>query len=466
MTRIDRHDEFVRSLGVEAYRVGGSVRDEILGREPKDADYIVRGITLTELAERCAKAGDKAKPLTDRQGQQFGVRTAKRGIEIALPRAERNAGEGREQLIWVHPNLTLAEDAKRRDFTFNALYRRVDTAGRALMGVEIEDPTGTGVHDLQHRIVRTTHQDSFRDDPLRTLRALRFVSTLDADIEPFTLLQMRVFANKVTGLTHNGHTSGTVFDEFSKLLMGQQPAKALTLAAEHGVLAAAMPELAAMIGFEGGPYHDLTVDEHTFKAIQTAANVDARLRVRWALLFHDAGKPEAAWISEGDGRVHFYENIKQGKEAHEAVSERLWRAAAKRMNVPRRFIEDVATIIREHMVADKHRAPQVWVNRMRVKLGDDLLRDLLMHRSCDFAAKKTATHFGIRHMKILESYRQEAQEAKVPTSVKELKINGADAKAAGHEGAAIGMALRRVLDEVVCDPTSLKLSRGWQSGRL
>lgn len=446
-------------MGVEAYRVGGSVRDEILGREPKDADYLVRGVNLVELAKLCEAAGDKAKPLTDRQGQQFGVRTAKRGIEIALPRTEANDGEGRRQIITVDPTLPLTEDAKRRDFTFNALYKMVGPQEGSVV-----DPTSHGLYDLQRRYVRTTHPDSFRDDPLRTLRALRFVSTLRAGLAQTTLDEMKRHAEHVNGLTHNGHTSGTVYEEFSKLLMGEDPSRALEVARDTGVLRAALPELSRMIWHDpNSRYHDLHTCEHTFMAIKTAAKVGAPLRVMWALLFHDSGKPHVEWVGD-DGKKHFYANG-EGSEDHEVVSERLWREAAKRMNVPRRMVEDVALLIRHHMVSIRTKGLGVKVRRMRVQFGDDLLRDLFLHRTCDLSGKGVKVSLNhIQHIAKMERLRQEAQAANVPVSVKDLEIGGEDVK---HlPGPARGVVLKAILDEVVCDPSTLKLSRDWQMTRI
>jgi tRNA nucleotidyltransferase (CCA-adding enzyme) len=100
------------------------------------------------------------------------------------------------------------------------------------------------------------------------------------------------------------------------------------------VLAVVLPELAPMLGFEqGSRYHDLNTDEHTFKALETAAHVDAPLRVRWALLFHDAGKPDSAWVGK-DGRKHYYaRNAPWTKDlgARTTRSSRraLWREAAR-----------------------------------------------------------------------------------------------------------------------------------------
>jgi tRNA nucleotidyltransferase (CCA-adding enzyme) len=319
MTHIEDADAFIGNLwrvpGVEVYRVGGSVRDELMGRTPKDADYIVRGAHMEALADYLAglalgRGKTGFSPLRLRNGTQIGWRVHARGIgilEVVLPRSEENAGPGREQKIAVNPMLSLAEDAKRRDFTFNALYKAVgpDYPARAIEG-GVADPTGCGLHDVQRRIVRTTHPNSFKDDPLRILRALRFVSTLDADLADDTYLHMLMLHEAVTGLTVDGHTSGTVYDELSKLLMGQAPAKALRIARDTGVLGNVLPELAPMLGFDqGSRYHDLSTDEHTFKALETAAHVDAPCASAGRCCSTMPASPRSAWVGK-DGRTHYY----------------------------------------------------------------------------------------------------------------------------------------------------------------
>jgi tRNA nucleotidyltransferase (CCA-adding enzyme) len=494
MTRIEEADNFIRGLGVEAYRVGGSVRDEVMGRRPKDADYLVRNVGMSDLGTMLALAGAKPSKIVARDMAHLGYRAAVRGVgllEIVLPRVENNAGEGRKQNIVVQPGLTLEEDARRRDFTFNALYKIVShpenlhTTTTLTNGTAVDDvldPLGSGLYDLEHRIIRTTHGDSFRDDPLRTLRALRFVSTIDADLAEETRTQMAWHADAVTGYTKNG-VSGTVLDELKKLLMGQCPAAALRIARDTGVLANLLPELAPMLGFDqGSRYHDLTTDEHTFKALETAAHVDAPLRVRLALLFHDSGKPETAWKGS-DGRTHYYApSDKQWHEViaaqhsapwrerpqdHEIVSARLWDEAAKRLNVDKTLRDDVRALILNHMVPTKTKNIGTRVRRMRVKFGDELLRDLLLHRTCDLSGKSGRVALNhIEHIAKMERIREEAQAAGVPASVKDLEVGGKDAIALGIKGREIGRLLSRVLDEVVCDPTGAKLTREWQLGRL
>jgi tRNA nucleotidyltransferase (CCA-adding enzyme) len=485
MTQIERADQIIGSLGAEAYRVGGSVRDELMGRRPKDGDYIVRGKTLEQLWILLDDVG-KASPLRSRQGGMLGWRVQIPTVgmlEVVLPRAEENAGEGRAQKIIVDPELSLAADAIRRDFTFNALYKAVgpDYPATAIEG-GVADPLGMGLHDVQHRIIRTTHFDSFRDDPLRILRALRFVSTLDADLSADTLGEMKRWHTAVDGWMRGG-ISGTVLAELKGILMGQCPSRALRIARDTGVLAVVLPELAPMLNFDqGSRYHDLTTDEHTFKALETAANVNAPLRVRMALLFHDAGKPESAWTSE-DGRYHYYASPRKlldpkgvlddaswefvKTEDHEVVSARLWDEAAKRLNADRGLRNDVRTIILNHMVPTKTKNVGTRVRRMRVQFGDELLRDLLLHRACDLSGKQARVALNhIEHINKMERCRVEAEAAGVPASVKDLEVDGHDANYIGFEGRDIGAALARVLDEVVCDPAGKKLTRQWQWERL
>jgi tRNA nucleotidyltransferase/poly(A) polymerase len=478
----ERTDTFMARLGAETYRVGGSVRDELLGGTPKDNDYMVRGVPLLDLgrmllAELIAGGYPKpaVKPLVLRDGRQAGWRVSARGlgvVEIVLPRTEVSTGPGHRDFdIKIDPDVTLDQDAKRRDFTFNALYKPV---AQDLL-TDVVDPTGRGLYDLEHKLISTTHETSFRDDPLRTLRALRFVSKLGYDLTAETQRQMETHASAVTGLSAKGYASGTVIDELSKMLMGADAVKALRLSRDTGVLASILPELAPMCGFDqGSRYHDLTTDEHTFKALETAVHVDAPLRVRWALLFHDSGKPESAWVGK-DGRKHYYaakvHDLDHGGETvltedHEVVSERIWRAAAERLGIDRSLREEVATLVRNHMVPIKVRNPGVRARKMRTQFGDAMLRDLLLHRMCDISGKGSSSTAALASVAELEAERQAAQIAGVPASVKELAVNGHDCIEGGLTGRDIGAALGDILHEVVCQPDERRMSREWQLGRL
>lgn len=458
MRYIDRVDNYMAGLfGPDVYRVGGGVRDEILGRKPKDGDYVVTGRDLPTLMRDLSKAGARPTLIKDRAGHKLGYRINPKGlglIEIVLPRAERKAdtGAGNERHnfeIVVDPNLPLAEDAVRRDFTFNAIYKRVATG-------EIVDPLD-GVGSLNAGDIETTHERSFADDPLRILRAIRFVSVLGFEPTSNTWSQMMDHSPAMAGgLTDKG-VSGTVLDEINKTLMGDNVAAALRLARDTGALTQIFPELAPIIGFEQeSAYHDMTVDEHTFLALDAAARMDATLRVRWALLFHDSGKPESAWRGE-DGRLHYY----KPKDCddfvdHADVGSAKAQIALARLNADRKLRRDVPKLIEKHMLPLQGKVKPTKIRLMRVEFGDDLLADLFKHRLADCMGKGSVTLDDINSLAHMEAIRQEAEDQGIPASAKDLKdaglIDGRDLLAMGLEGEQISKVLAQLLHEVVSQP--------------
>src|ERR671925_1213167 len=188
-------EDFVRGLGLDAYLVGGAVRDELLGLESKDADFVVLGVDYEGLRNALEPHG-RVENL-EVAGRQVGARLYPRdrelrrlapaGIEFAPPRAERSTGPGRHDFeIVADPSLSVEDDMARRDFTINAIARRLED-GRLV------DPFG-GEQDLRHGILRTVSPRSFQEDPLRLVRGLRFISQLGLDPDPETLEQMRAEA--------------------------------------------------------------------------------------------------------------------------------------------------------------------------------------------------------------------------------------------------------------------------------
>lgn len=454
-------DTFMASLGLsDVYAVGGCVRDGLLGRVSKDSDYLVRKASVDAIRAALIAAGAGVKPLKLRDGREVGVRAAVRGLgllEIALPRREVSTGPGhRDFEIRCAPHYTLRQDAERRDFTINALYRNVKTGA-------IVDPLGRARRDLTFGLLCTTHPDSFRDDPLRTLRGLRFVSVLGFDLAERTYCEMREHARHVTALTLSGGTSGTALDELSRLLMGRHPARALRIARDTGVLTVLLPELVAMVGFEQDTaFHDTTCDEHTFDAITAAATRDASLRVRMALLFHDAGKPWMAW-RDGNGRRHYYalpagELAARGAPPTAVYSHEWWgvflaKAALTRLNAPATLSRDVTTLIERHMLPVQGRVKPIKVRAWRAELGDALLADLILHRRCDVLGKALTAPQPAQALDQIEDEQRIAIQAGVPVSAKGLAVSGADLAAIGLRGPAIGHVQRQLLHEVMADVT-------------
>src|SRR5580765_2660080 len=191
-------ESYVRGLGLDAYLVGGAVRDELLGLASKDADFLVLGVDTEQLREKLSPYG-RVEDLVV-AGRLVGVRLMPRdkrireltraGIEFAPPRREVSTGPGRHDFkIVADPELSVEDDMRRRDFTVNAMARRLEDG-------ELVDPLG-GQTDLEARLLKTVSAQSFREDPLRLIRALRFVSQLGFDPDETLLEQMREEAASV-----------------------------------------------------------------------------------------------------------------------------------------------------------------------------------------------------------------------------------------------------------------------------
>jgi len=454
-------DQFMASLGLpEVYRVGGSVRDEVLGRRSKDSDYMVRGSTLNEIRSAVGRAGAKPSKLKLRTGVEVGVRAAVKGLgllEIVLPRTERSTGPGRHDFeIHCSPDIRLEEDALRRDFKMNAIYLNIASQ-------HYVDPLG-GLDDIKRKLINTTHADSFKEDPLRTLRALRFCSTLPGFcLSGTTHNQMCDHAPAVTGLTTKG-VSATAFDELCKLLMGSRPSLALELMAETGVMAVFLPELVPMLDFEQrSRYHEKTTSKHTFDAVQAAANMHqhAPLRVRLALLFHDSGKPLMAWTGE-DGLQHYYALDPKravelnapiaALESHEAWGVKQAHAALTRLGAPKKLRQDVETLIARHMLPLHENFRPIKVRKLRAELGDELLRDLITHRLADVLGKGGDTTAAVEVLTWIANEQDRAIAGHVPLSPKELDISGRELVALGLNGREIGRVQKQLLHEVLAQP--------------
>jgi len=430
----------VRSLGADAYVVGGAVRDELLGIESKEADFLVLGVDhegLRALLEPHGRVED-----LEVAGQRVGLRLYPRdrqlrklapaGIEFAPPRRERSTGPGRHDFeIVVDASASVEDDLARRDFTVNAIARRLDDD-------EYVDPFD-GEEDLQDRVLRTVSERSLAEDPLRTLRGLRFVSQLDLAPDDETLREMQEEAGNVRLVSAERIGGGLQADgmgELSKLLLGAKVAKALRLARDTGVLVAIIPEFEHVIGHDpdnvrqGG-----SVEEHIFKVVAASP---PSLPVRLAALLHDLGKP----------LVHVLEHADEGARIADQVLERL--------RYPTKLRRYVVALVREHDFQTDE-VDELYARRFLRDHGDDLARDLVAHKEADLRAKNVDDAELARTLRLGELIEQEASN---PHRLADLAVDGDDLLELGyHEGPALGSALSDLLDSVVDDPS--RNSKEW-----
>jgi tRNA nucleotidyltransferase/poly(A) polymerase len=243
--------------------------------------------------------------------------------------------------------------------------------------------------------------------------------------------------------------------ELSKLLLGKEPARALRLARDTGVLVELLPEFRGAVGFDQeSRYHDLTVDEHTFAVVQAAADAGASLAVRLAALFHDLGKPHVAWRGT-DGRLHYYAKSGYSHRSHEQVSATLAGEALRRLRYPNALRERVVRIVRNHMFkpgsADAQRA-----RRFLARHGDELALDLLAHKQADLLGKRGSDGEPppVEELERLARFAEVVRdERSSPHRIADLAIGGDDLIAAGFTpGPHLGRVLQELLDSVVDNP--------------
>ena len=302
--------ERVHALGGSAYYVGGYVRDRLLGRDSKDIDIEIHGITEDALIELLSDMGETAS-----FGRSFGIHTLRgTGIDIALPRTERSTGQGHRQFdVSVDPFIGTEAASSRRDFTINALMQDVLTG-------EILDYHG-GREDLEKGIIRHVSDASFADDPLRVLRAASLASRLGFAIAEET-------ASLCRSIDISQLSSERIEEELAKALLGSDsPSVFFEELRRMDQLSFWFPELEALIDLPQDPlYHpEGDVWVHTMEVIDRAAalrdKTDEPLSFMLLCLCHDFGKAVTTELIKG--RYHAYQHEVKGIPVIESFLRRI-----------------------------------------------------------------------------------------------------------------------------------------------
>ncbi len=311
---------------LKIYSVGGAVRDELLGLPVNDCDWVVVGSTPEEMVARGYKPVGKEFPVFLHPNKHE---------EYALARTERKTAPGyRGFAIHAAPDVTLEQDLLRRDFTINAIAR--DQDGNLI------DPYN-GIADLRSGILRHV-SSAFSEDPVRILRAARFVARFGFNIASETLSLMRA-------MVANGEVDALVpervWQELARGLMEKVPSRFFFTLRDCGALVKILPEVDALFGVPQPPKHHPEIDcgIHTMLVLDDAAEHNYPLEVRFAALTHDLGKGNTP------------KDILPRHIGHEVRSVNLLRALCVRLRVTNECRDLGLLVARYH--GNVHRAPEL-----------------------------------------------------------------------------------------------------------
>ena len=366
-----------KAAGFKLALVGGPVRDAILGRLGNDLDF-----TTNANPKDCEKILNNWADSVWDVGAAFGTIAGKKGevsVEITTYRSESYKADSRKPTVEFGDNIEA--DLSRRDFTINAMALELTT----------EKPTFidlfNGVADLQNKLIKSPGkpEDSFSDDPLRMMRAARFMSQLDFTVDPAVIAAMKSMAKRLEIIS-----SERIRDEFIKTVMGQKPKLGITLLVETGLANIFLPEVPKLKLEIDEHHHHKDVYEHSLTVLEQAIAIEERLggpnlTLRLAALLHDIGKPKTRQLIAGGG-VSFHH--------HEVVGARMCKERLRTLRFDNHLINDVAKLVFLHLRFHGYGSGE-WSDsavRRYVRDADELLTHLhlLTRADCTTRNKKKA----------------------------------------------------------------------------
>lgn len=418
--------------------VGGAVRDPLMGIEPNDIDLLVTGLPSEKVHNILKKLPGKV----DLTGKSFGVyRYNYKGheVEIALPRTERSTGDRRVDFdVNVDHTLPVEDDLLRRDFTVNSMAVSLKT-GRLI------DPFG-GAEDIKNKVLRTTHPSSFKEDPTRTLRALVMNARYGLVPDERTRSEMEQNAGRI----HN-ESWENMKGIWDKLLKADNPARAIRLAQETGVLKHVLPELSSAWDFDQkNPHHSFPLGTHHMHVLEGVQEASTDPDLRFAAMIHDIGKPSSQWIDD-KGVGHYYQHPERGGQDHDIVGAHMATERLRHMHWPVKRTDRIHDLIRHHMFPafSSAKGARKFLNRVGPHADD-----LMLLRHADMYGKGTDEYQGEKTpVEAMGRLVDQARSTNAPTALSGLAINGKDILAQGIKpGPEVGQILNGLMQAVIENP--------------
>ena len=379
--------EVVSSENVQAYIIGGWVRDCLLERDhpEKDIDIVVigSGIEIARKAARKLHPGTKISVFKNFGTAMFRVQEYE--IEFVGARKESYDRNSRKPIV---ENGTLEDDQARRDFTINALAISLneETFGKFL------DPFG-GVDDLKKKIIRTPldPDKTFSDDPLRMMRAVRFACQLNFTIEENTFNSIKKNADRIKIVSEE-----RIVTELNKIIMCNHPSKGFILLEKAGLLSIIFPELDNLKGVETkeGKAHKDNF-HHSIKVLDNISKSTDNLWLRWAALLHDIAKPVTKkYLTDTGWSFH----------GHEFAGSKMVPVIFRKMKFPlndkMKYVQKIIELHLRPIALSQDLVTDSAIRRLLFEAGDDI-DDLMLLCEADITSKNEA-----KKTKHLENFRR------------------------------------------------------------
>lgn len=399
----------------KGYIVGGAIRDILLGLKPKDVDF-----TTNLPYETLKKIFSEYTP--KETGKSFGV------LRIRVNNVDYEIAKFRKDIYGKEKKVSFVDDIRndlaRRDFTINAMaYNQKEGI------IDLYN----GQKDIENRIINFVGNAEERiiEDPLRVLRAFRFMSRLNFSLSENTIEAIKKQKDLLKNIPEERITM-----EFSKLLLGENIKNTLTLMRDTGVLELIIPEFKATYDFnQCNPHHNLDLFNHI---INVVSKVPADLELRYSALLHDIAKPIVQTFDE-KGIAHY--------KTHEIVGADMARDILTRLKLPVKLIDTVVEIIKKHMVLYKDITDKKF-NKLLSEMGYDNLWRLIEHSIADNSSKNNEV---VSTENDLHERLKRAVEKQMQVTVNDLAVNGKDLIELGFTGKEVGEIKKELLDKYLSE---------------
>lgn len=381
--------KLAKTSNSDLYLVGGFVRDIILDRARDEMDFLVVG-NGPEFAQQFANSlGVKEVSIYKNFGTAHFMYKGM-ALEFVGARKESYSHDSRNPVVEVG---SLDEDLRRRDFTINTLAVSLNENNFG----ELLDKFN-GLKDIQKKIIRTPLDPSqtFDDDPLRMMRAFRFVAQLDFKVDQSLIISAGLMAERIKIVSQERIT-----DEFLKILASPKPSIGLILLYESGVLRVVFPELHNLAGVEQRKdFHHKDVFYHTCKVVDNISLMSENVWLRFAALVHDIAKPPTKRFVEGTGWTF---------HGHEELGARMMKSIFNRLKLPLTRLDYIEKLVRLHLrpiaLVDEE-VTNSAIRRLIVSADEDL-DDLITLCRADITSKNPS-----KVSKYLENYEIVMQKVK------------------------------------------------------